>query len=273
MKTRLATLWAAPAVAIAAAPPLPDPALPSPGADAVVASASMARGLVPPFQASPRDQTALGLTAHWAPAPAVAFRLHYAWLSARWPDGGARAGTGDLRLGASGRIWDPAAGGVAPRWVPAIWLDSETKLPNAADRDDEVSGVGEDAVPGLGTDETDVRVGGVATWALEPLSVRLGAGLLILGNPLMFANQDDAAWLAGSASYALGQVAPFVRGGGRLASPRNPADLSAGGGAALSPGPWRLGLEVRAGLTPAAADWSAGAWAGWSWTCRNCPDD
>ena len=219
---------------------------------------------------------------HWSPARAATLRLHYELLSARWPDGTENAGSGDITLGGAGRVWSGAA--IHPA-LPEVWVDWTAKLPNASDQSDTASATdttGGDVVDGpreygLGTDETDVSAGGVLRWRLDPgapLTVMAGGSLLILGNPLMYANQDDAARLTLLAEAELGPVAPFLRAEARLESPRNPADIRAALG-----GEWRgeiglrAGAEGRLGLTPAAADWGASAWFGYAWGCPDCEDD
>jgi hypothetical protein len=116
------------------------------------------------------------------------------------------------------------------------------------------------------TDELDV-------WLLAGLSTDLGAGrvgmtggLAILGNPLRFANQDDAPllWLTGA--LPLKPVTLTGRLGGALATARNPARIEAILGAERG-NPWRVGVTGTVGLTPAAGDLGAGVWLGHRWGC------
>ena len=226
---------------------------PLPGENGAFAGFTTTQGWIPPFQVSPRDQIALRTGVHWSPAAAAAFRLHYDWLWARWPDQTQESGSGDIRLGGAGRVLK--ARGVRP----AIWLDSIVKLPNATDTSN------------LGTDETDMRVGSFLRWPLDVMTVQVGGGLEILGNPLMFANQDDAGWADLLVEKPVGEsLLPFVHATARLASPRNPADINLAAGLEWSHGPWRIGGEVQAGVTPAAADLGASIWLGRTWTCADC---
>ena len=171
-------------------------------------------------------------------------RLRMEGLAARWPDERRSFGPGDLRLGTSARIL-PALG---PR--PALWLDWEVKLPNASTED------------GLGTDETDVAAMALARWAGDAGTITAGAGLVILGDPLRYSAQDDAALVLLAASRPMGPTRLLARAGGRLPSPRNPADLSVALGVEAARGAMRAGVELSGGLTPAAADLGARLWIG-----------
>jgi len=208
---------------------------------AVQARVRRASGWVPPFRAASRDRWASGLAASWRPADPVALDLDWSWLWDSTPAGGAISGPGDLRLGVRtehqlGSL--ELAGG---------W---QVKLPNAQDQGE------------LGSDETDVRFLGTAGHRWARMALRLSGGLEIRGDPIRFASQDDVplAWLSG-----VGQVGPVDlsgRVGGDLATARSPARLEAGLGVAWG-SQLHLGTELTVGLTPAAADWGAGAWVGW----------
>ena len=201
-------------------------------------------GWVAPFEAAEEDRAFVGVNARYAPAEAVELRIRLEGLAASWPDGARTIGPGDLRLGTSARIL-PGSG---PR--PALWLDWEVKLPNAATE------------LGLGTDETDVAAMALARWAGPEGTITAGAGLVILGDPLRYSAQDDAALALLTASRPLGPTRVLARAGGRLPSPRNPADLSVGLGVEAARASMRAGVELSAGLTPAAADVGARLWIG-----------
>lgn len=267
-----------------AEPLAPTSALPAPETSGVSLAGDLDRGWAPPFRASERDQQAAALTIHWSPTEAASLRLHYEVLAAQWPDGTKSAGSGDITLGAAGRVWSGAS--LHPA-LPEVWVDWSAKLPNASDQS-ETDGSSSDPTSdpdapreyGLGTDETDSSVGGALRWRLDPgvpITVMAGGSLLILGNPLMYANQDDAARFALLAEAELGAVAPFLRSVARMESPRNPADVSGALGAE-----WRAqrgaqglraGAEGRLGFTPAAADRGGSVWLGYAWGCPDCGDD
>jgi len=217
-------------------------------------------GVVLPFYDEERDLGHLGLAGRWAPAEGVIISARYEVFRAVFPDDTVVRGSGDLRLGTAVRAW---AGTQA---APQVWLWWEAKLPNASDF------TGDDPrqnVYGLGSDETDVTIGAGLRWALEPVILDAVAGLAILGDPRSFANQDDAVvgWL--SARTPLGPVVLLGRVGGRLPSPKNPADASAMVGAewaALQALPGlRLGGQIQVGFTQAAPDAAVALWVGHAW--------
>lgn len=114
------------------------------------------------------------------------------------------------------------------------------------------------------TDELDVWLLSGLSGDVGPARLGLTGGLAILGNPLRFANQDDAPLLWLSAAAPLGPVTATSRIGGALATARNPARLSSD--LALSIGnPWRVGIRGELGLSPAAADLGGGVWVGHRW--------
>jgi hypothetical protein len=91
--------------------------------------------------------------------------------------------------------------------------------------------------------------------------------MAILGNPLRFANQDDAPllWLT-AALPASARLALSGRIGGAMATPRNPSRLSSTLSATWGC-PWQVGVTGEIGLSPAAADLGATLWLGHSWGC------
>lgn len=232
--------WAAPELGPDALLPLGTPGL------ALGLDVGAGWGLSPPFSMASADLAHLGLSVRWAPAPQTELRLRMEGLRGSWPDGTAILGPGDLRAGAAARVLP----GQGPR--PAAWLDVGVKLPNAADEG------------GLGTDETDVHAAVRLRWVGERGALTATGGLLILGDPLRYAAQDDAALVELSGAWTLGSVQLLGQVGGRLASPRNAADLCARVGAEWGrpEGAWRVGAELGLGLTPAAPDAQARLWLG-----------
>ena len=137
-------------------------------------------------------------------------------------------------------------------------LDWVTKLPNSPDEG------------GLGSDETDVALGLYGFWNIADWRVGLAGGIAILGDPLQFANQDDAAFVALHLKRAgrMGSVSTSLDW--RLASARNPsvAQLLVGGKSNGLLGPLWIGADAALGLTPAAPDWRAGLLFGVEAPCR-----
>ncbi len=226
----------------------PQPELPATGRCILCVGGEMLRGETPAFEASPRDRFSLVSTLRWAPAEEVGFRIHYGMDRVVWPDGSSAQGSGDLTLGSTVQLLEKGS--------LALLLDWSVKLPNAPDD------------TGLGSDETDTALSIFANWRRESISLLAGGGLAILGDPLQFANQDDAPLASLSASWTRGPLAAQIRSGGRLASARNPADLRSA--LALSWSildDWKIGAEAGLGLTPAAPDSLFRVWLGWHPPC------
>jgi len=182
----------------------------------------------------------------WAPADSLQLAAGWEWLTDLHPDGQRVTGPGDLELATLVRV--PWVGGSAfgQRRRAGLALGWSVKLPNAANEGE------------LGSDETDCSLLLLAGMDLGPLRGTLGGGLVILGNPLLMAAQDDVPYLQGSLSWdgaaALGHAwLPALRLGSGLAfkTPWNPArselDLELAWGRT-----WRLGLAGGLGLTAAA---------------------
>lgn len=208
--------------------------------------------LVPPFRAAAVDEVWLGGAAWWSPAPGATLRATWGWVRHAWQDGTVVSSPGDVRLAVVARPPLPTRPG-----LPEVWAGAEVKLPNAGDE------------AGAGTDETDVTVLASLRWTTAPVTVVAGAGLAVLGDPLQYANQDDALVWGGSAT-ARWPGWPFLaarmEGSGRARSPRNPAVAGLEGGleGRLGRSCWTVGLMAGPGLTPAAADLSGRAWVAWS---------
>ena len=211
------------------------------------------KGEVPNFRAGERDSLQMGLAASWSPAEAVALRLAADALWVQWPDGSSAYGPGDIRLGTTARLTQ------ASSWRPELLLDWVVKLPNSPDDG------------GLGSDETDLKLGLYGLWSIASWKVGLASGLYILGDPLQFANQDDAAFLAFHLRRTgrIGQISTSLDW--RLASARNPgvAQILAAGKYEGLPDPLWVGVDGALGLTPAAADWQAGLRFGLGGACRS----
>lgn len=117
------------------------------------------------------------------------------------------------------------------------------------------------------TDELDVHL--LAGLSTDVGLARLGltGGMAILGNPLRFANQDDAPLLWLTAAFpASPSLALAGRLGGALGTSRNPSRLSTTLSATWGQ-PWQVGADVEIGLTPAAADLGGTLWIGHCWGC------
>lgn len=215
------------------------------------------KGEVPLFRAGERDSLQVGFSASWAPAEDVALRIQADGIWAQWPDGRSEVGPGDLHLGTTARLLKTSS------WRPELLLDWVVKLPNSPDDG------------GLGSDETDVALGLYGLWQWASWRAGVGAGLAIFGDPLQFANQDDAAFLALHLKKKVRAGQFSTRLDWRLASARNPAVAQLGVGAKHTglPGPFWVGLNGALGLTPAAPDWQAGLRFGWGGPCRSEPDD
>lgn len=174
------------------------------------------------------------------------------WVN--WPDGTSETGWGDLRLGTSGRL---SKGGHTV--LPALWVDWVVKLPNAQDES------------GLGTDETDAFLSLVALWEKGAWGAGLRGGLAIWGDPLQFANQDDAALFALHLKHVGERHKLSATVDWQKSSPRNASRATLLGGGQIKglPGGLWVGLEGGVGLSPAAPDWQAGLLFGCDVPCRS----
>jgi hypothetical protein len=218
----------------------------------VCLSSSFEASGVPPFRAGPRDTASLGLAAQWSPHSMVRVRTQVERLRMQWPSGDTASGWGDVRLGTTGVLWRGAKG------KPEIGLDWSMKLPNASDEGE------------LGSDESDAEVGLFGRAGVGPWRFGLSASLLILGDPLQFANQDDALVMGASISFGEGRLSGMSRVRWREESPRNPRDIRWLTGARLKelPGGLWVAAEGGVGFTMAAPTWQAGVLLGVSRACR-----
>jgi hypothetical protein len=154
-------------------------------------------------------------------------------------------GAGDVQLGVHAVFWSgPVDFGLA-------W---QVKLPNAQDESE------------LGSDETDVTIAGTAGWVHEDWSIQGTGGVLISGDPIRFANQDDAALLRLHLSTKQAGVLWGGQVGGTFHTSRNPARMTADfegeKGCRL-----RGGARGSIGLTPAAPSWGVFGWVGLGPSC------
>lgn len=225
-----------------AAAPNPGFYQPVPETNSITADLTLMHQVVPPFQAAARDELRWGLTSHYAPADPVSLRIRYDRIRATWADGTVEQGSGDMEVGSAGRMLTLA--GVE------IWLDWVVKLPNA------------DNTTRLGSDETDFTSSLMLRYDVDRWWVQASGGMAILGNPLMFANQDDAAVMYLSGGGPAGPLDWHLRGGGRLVSSKNPSVFRAAGGLAWDSTWFIAGVEGGLGLTPAAPDFQAVLWLG-----------
>ena len=203
-------------------------------------------GLVPAFRAGERDRSEADLKVARFVADDVRLDAAMSFLSERRSSGQSHSGIGDVRLG----VWTSVL------QLPGVTggLGWRVKLPNAQDQAE------------LGTDETDVTV--LATAATDVGKVRLVAtgGVVIMGDPIRFSSQDDAALVEVDASVPLGKF--YGRGsvGGTLATTRNPARLEAELGVAYGCR-WRVGADGAVGLTSAAPRYGIVGWVGLGPAC------
>lgn|GEM_PF-1180177 len=216
------------------------------------------RGELPLFRAGVRHQTGVQVAGSWRAAETVRIRLSMEALSVVWPNGEEARGWGDLRVGTSAVLFSSESA-----WVPAMEVDWGVKLPNAADDAD------------LGTDETDFFGGLYLRWFRPDWEFGVGGGLLILGDPLQFANQDDAGFLAThlSRDFRWARLSSTIDW--RFESPRNPGDGRVLVGLQSSPSTGGVWAAVRGGfgLTAAAPDWQASVRLGINAPCRRAQGD
>ena len=201
--------------------------------------------VIPPFRAAARDRAQASVRGHWKPDERVRLDASWSWLRDQLPSGMAVQGPGDVRLGAHAVAWESPV---------AVGLGWSVKLPNAADEGE------------IGTDETDATVVGTFSFPLDALRVFGAGGLVIQGDPIRFANQDDAGMVVFGLSANPGSVHMYGQAGGTLQSARNPARMSAQVGASMGC-PIRAGVDLQGGLTSAAPAWGGGIWVGWEAGC------
>ena len=213
--------------------------------DGVQVGVDHADSMVPPFRAASRDRTQGFVAGQWRPTHADRLDGSWSWVHDRLPSGETVTGPGDFHLGTHAVVWDKPV---------ALGLGWHVKLPNARDDTE------------LGSDETDVVVQATASKSWQSLSVMSGAGVVILGDPVRFANQDDAALLWGGLAGSSHGIHWFSKVGGTLQSARNPArftiELGANHGC-----PVGLGGSLRTGLTSAAPSWGGRIWLGFGFGC------
>lgn len=201
--------------------------------------------MTPPFRAAPRERSQAVVRAHWMPDEAIRFDVAWSWVRDALPTGRSLQGPGDLRLGAHAVVWESPV---------SVGLGWSVKLPNAADEGE------------IGTDETDATVVGTVSIPIDSLTLFGLGGLVVQGDPIRFANQDDSALLVVGASRQMGPVHLYTQAGGTMQSSRNPARMSTHFGGAWGC-PFRLGVDAQVGLSPAAAAWGGGLWVGWEAGC------
>jgi hypothetical protein len=224
--------------------PSTDP-LATPGGSVDLAVSSE-HGFVPPFRAGERNRLRGRLSSTWIPVSGIVLDGSAEFLRDHYPDDHVVAGPGDVELGVLvGRSWP--LGGETGRFAAALgW---RVKFPDAADEGE------------LGSDETDVAP--LAALAVERGRLRcvFAGGLAILGNPLRYASQDDMPFLR-LRLLETPDAAASTKGPGlglstglawAFATSRNPARGEVEAGVSVGRR-WILGLDVAAGLSPAAPD-------------------
>ncbi len=206
--------------------------------------------LVPAFRAGERNRLHGGLEADWYAAERVVMDAHWQVLADLHPDGSRVVGPGDLELGLllrlplfeASRERAREAGGRGP----SVGLGWRVKLPNAADEGE------------LGSDETDLSLVASCASDLGPLRGWLGAGLAILGDPLMLAAQDDVPFFQAQLSFDTASQLqqpwlPMMALGVDLSLPSASNPSRGLLGASLAWGQrWRLVLDGAMGLTRAS---------------------
>jgi hypothetical protein len=201
--------------------------------------------MIPPFRAAPRERTQAVVRGHWMPDERVRLDASWSWLRDKLPSGVTPQGPGDVRLGAHAVVWE------APVALGLGWL---VKLPNAADEGE------------IGTDETDATVLGTFAVPLRGVELSGGGGIVIQGDPIRFANQDDAGLVLIGVSGEVGGFHLYSQAGGTLESARNPVRMSTHFGGKIGC-PVQLGLDLQVGLSPAAPALGGGLWVGWVAGC------
>lgn len=199
-------------------------------------------GYVPPFRAEERQRLSVVASARSWVGERVMLAAEWAWLRDHEGQLDPVSGPGDLRLGTLLHVVNLGDLAIFAGW--------EVKLPDARDEGE------------LGTDETDVLLGGGVAWGRGPWSVVAAGGLGILGNPLKFANQDDVPMLRVSGAWQRGAWAVSPSLVVDLDTARNPLRMHA-----ATEARWGAPLYVQvmgtAGLSRADADASVLVGAGW----------
>lgn len=213
--------------------------LPAPAVFSAVLGGMIEQSTLPPFQQQPRDRYTMQGGMAWQPSPEVRLSAQVdGWRWDRYTGEQQISGPGDITLGVDVTPWNG---------LGAMWL---VKQPNAEDEQ------------GLGSDETDLAM-------LGQVQRRWGGAVLgvsVRGDPLRYSAQDVAVmgWMVGRKD--VGPLHASLRVGGVGPSAQNPARID---GALGLRGGCRMqgGGELRAGLSPAAADWGIQLWMGMGWGC------
>jgi len=213
------------------------------------------QGEVPLFRASSRDLISGFVDVGWQPADRVALGLSW------------RGGASWTALGRTvpepGRVTLRSRVELAPARESALslqagWRASVPLQPAARDSAD--------------TGEADVDLLVAFGHRGERWRLFGMGGIGIIGNPLLDGAQDDLPLLWLTAGATLGAVDLDLRGGGAIASSRNPGrtDLTL---SVERQGRLLVGAQAGVGLSPAAADLALAAWTGVAWGCRgDCGD-
>ena len=200
----------------------------------------------PLFSGAPMDRMSLFFAARHSPASGVNLRAAVGARRATWADGEVAGGIEDVRLATEVRFLEGQVGGEEGA-MGSLWFTWEGKMPNARD------------TSGLGTDETDISVGLFGRLDGERVSLLASGELLILGDPLQFANQDDAFRAAAGVETTLGPLEVKGRVVSRFESPRNPLWLASGATVGHRRERWGLSADLLVGLSDAAPLFAFGA--------------
>lgn len=206
-------------------------------------------GRVPVFRVAETDRLAAGLGIQWTPHPSTSIWGSTCFARTRSPGGSTRAGMEGVELGSRLR---PLGERPSPIEPGLSWW---TRLP-----------LGQ-RIDGVASPAADLSLAFELGHALGPVRLELAAGLQILGNPLLDAEQDDRLLWRATGSVATGPLDAYASAQGTLASPRNPAQAELAVGIQRSC-PGRIGLEVATGLSPTGPDVALRAWGGFARACR-----
>lgn len=246
---------------------LPPDALPPDSLSAAItARAAWTPGLVPPFRAAARDRLSVGPSACLSLPGRARLSAAWDWLRDQPAAAPAISGPGDVRLGAAFDTLPLKQ----PPGPARLLLGWSVKLPDAQDEQE------------LGTDETDVTLGLSGGWdARTPQGgwfLYAGAALGILGNPLLYADQDDLLLLRAEGGWTHVGLSLSASVSAAPQSDRNPARGDAIFSLRYAPalparsaprdprphGPL-IALHAGAGLTPASADLALSLELGWQY--------
>jgi len=196
---------------------------------------------IPPFRVAPRNRLNLQLEGEARLGERVRLFGAVGYLSDESVLGDRVSGPGDLRLGVTATAAEFSGFRAGFGW--------QVKVPSAADEAE------------LGTDEMDVTLVTTIQRQVGDLRLMLVGGLSVMGDPLRFSSQDDAAVVGMAGVVPVGPVNLKSSVGGTVGTRRNPARMNAEMGLGYGCR-WRVGMDGILGLTAAAPDYGARVWVG-----------